>query len=345
MEFSFDNGILMVGDVAVEIGIEAVLALVFLALVLAVYGLAGASQRTAAQRRLQGELAGVGRVGRADQREGLRYEEENVGWLGFLKPIYIIFTPKSGDRLATVRKDLIYAGYMGPSAVSIYFAAKVGMGIVFGIATAIALPLLFAGIAIQGLIFGAVLGMLIGYLLPTYFVSSRAGARKKQIRNGFPDALDLMLVCVEAGLGIDAAIARVGVEIEDVHPVLSEHFRMVGVELRAGRSRPEAMRAFADRTGVEDISAFVSLLIQSDELGTSIAHALNVHASEMRAKRMSRAEEKAHKVPTKLAFPLMFGLIPVLLIVTLAPAIFSMSEMFNVLKTGSASSMENLKEN
>jgi tight adherence protein C len=130
-----------------------------------------------------------------------------------------------------------------------------------------------------------------------------------------------LLICVEAGLGLDAAISKVASELSLAHPILAEHYRFVGAELRAGQSRHDALRGFSDRTGVEEVRTLVSLLIQSDELGTSIAQALRVHAFEMRAKRLLRAEEKAHKIPVKLAFPLMFGLIPVVFMVTLTPAI------------------------
>ncbi len=133
------------------------------------------------------------------------------------------------------------------------------------------------------------------------------------------------LVCVEAGLGLDSAIARVAEEIERAHPLLSFHLRLVGTELRAGRTRAEALRSLAQRTGVDDIRAFSALLIQSDELGTSIGQSLRVHAFEMRAARLLRAEEKAHQVSAKLAFPLMLGLIPVVMLITIGPAIVHMA--------------------
>ena len=163
-------------------------------------------------------------------------------------------------------------------------------------------------------------------MLPTYILEKKIKRRKRLIGEGFPDALDMLLVCVESGLGLDAAMARVGDEIEKAHPILFQHFRLVGNELRAGRGRQDAMRSLADRTGVEDVRTLVTLLVQSDELGASIAQALRVHAFEMRSTRILRAEEIAHKIPVKMAFPLMFGLIPVVMIVTVTPAVLKIVE-------------------
>jgi len=191
----------------------------------------------------------------------------------------------------------------------------------FGVAILILMPVFVRDILPTRVLPAAGIAALIGYSLPAWILDLRTMKRKRLIREGFPDALDLLLICVEAGLGLDAAVGRVGTEIEKAHPILSEQFRLVGAELRAGRSREQALRGMGERTGVEDVRSLVTLLIQSDELGTSIGQALRVHASEMRSKRLLTAEEKAHKIPVKLAFPLVLGLIPVVLIVTLTPAV------------------------
>ncbi len=147
-----------------------------------------------------------------------------------------------------------------------------------------------------------VISALAGLYLPSVFIAAKADRRQREIINGFPDALDLMLVCVEAGLGMDSAFARVGMEMTTSHPKLAEQFGAVVLELRAGRSHEDALRRMADRAGAEEIRAFATLLIQSSKLGSSIAQTLRVYAAEMRERRRMRAEEKAHRLPVLLSF-------------------------------------------
>lgn len=166
-----------------------------------------------------------------------------------------------------------------------------------------------------------------GLYYPNVRIKSKAEDRKKEILNGFPDALDLMLVCVEAGLGIDACFARVGQEIIDLHPRLSELFATVSLELRAGRPRAEALKNMARRSGVPEIASFCTLVIQSDRLGASIGQALKVYALEMREGRRMRAEEKAAKLPVLLSIPLVMFLLPSMIGVLMLPAVISMQSM------------------
>ena len=145
--------------------------------------------------------------------------------------------------------------------------------------------------------------------------------RQLAVQEGFPDSLDMMVVCVEAGLGLDAAFNRVGTQMAPAYPILAQHFGMVSLELRAGKSREEALRGFSERIGLPEINSFVILMIQSDQLGTSIAQTLRVHSDEMRIKRMLRAEEKAHRLPVMLAIPLVVGILPCMMTVALLPSI------------------------
>jgi tight adherence protein C len=161
---------------------------------------------------------------------------------------------------------------------------------------------------------------LLGLYLPSLFIRAKADRRQLQIVNGFPDALDLMLVCVEAGLGLEAAFTRVGMEITISHPLLAEQFGAVVLELRAGRSREDALRRMADRAGVDEIRAFSTLLIQSTKLGSSLAQTLRIYAAEMREKRRMRAEEKAHRLPVLLSIPLVACMLPVMIGVLMLPA-------------------------
>ncbi|MGQ5700622.1 type II secretion system F family protein [Sandaracinobacteroides sp. A072] len=165
-----------------------------------------------------------------------------------------------------------------------------------------------------------------GLYLPNVIVSSQASNRKQEILNGFPDALDLMLVCVEAGLGIDACFARVGQEIVELHPKLADLFAGVSLELRAGRPRADALKNMAKRSGVAEIASFATLVVQSDKLGASIGQALKVYAAEMREGRRMRAEEKAHRLPVLLSVPLVVFLLPTMIGVLGLPAVIQMRD-------------------
>jgi tight adherence protein C len=159
-----------------------------------------------------------------------------------------------------------------------------------------------------------------GLYLPSLFIQAKADRRQRDLINGFPDALDLMLVCVEAGLGLEAAFARVGMEMTTSHPRLAEQFGAVVLELRAGRSHEDALRRMSDRAGADEIRAFGTLLIQSTKLGSSIAQTLRTYASEMREKRRMRAEEKAHRLPVLISIPLVACMLPTMIGVLMLPA-------------------------
>jgi tight adherence protein C len=167
---------------------------------------------------------------------------------------------------------------------------------------------------------GAGLG-LAGLYFPNLWIAARAARRQREMLNGFPDALDLMLVCVEAGLGLEAAFNRVGSEMTRSHPLVADLLGGLSLELRAGRSREQALRRMADRTGLEEFRSFATLLIQSDRLGASIGQALRVYASEMRERRRMRAEEKAHRLPVLLSIPLVACMLPTMIGVLMLPAV------------------------
>ncbi|HSB99669.1 MAG TPA: type II secretion system F family protein, partial [Burkholderiaceae bacterium] len=162
---------------------------------------------------------------------------------------------------------------------------------------------------------------LMGLYLPSLWIRAKADRRQREIINGFPDALDLMLVCVEAGLGLEAAFSRVGMEMTRSHKLLAEQLGSVVLELRAGRSQEDALRRMADRAGTDEIRAFATLLIQSNKLGSSIAQTLRTYAAEMRERRRMRAEEKAHRLPVLLSVPLVTCMLPVMIGVLMLPAV------------------------
>ncbi len=225
------------------------------------------------------------------------------------------FVPKSPKEMGRLQRRMVRAGFKNPARAAVYFAAaEILTPIVFALAT----------IAYMGTIRGTILALLaagVGYAVPGLMLAQKIAARQKQIQNGLPDALDLLIVCVEAGAGLDAAIVKASEELAIAYPALAEEMRMITTETRAGKPRLEAFKNFASRTGVDDVRALVAMLVQTDRFGTSIAQALRTHAATSRTKRRQRAEERAAKLGVKLVFPLVFCLFPALYVVVLGPAV------------------------
>ena len=220
--------------------------------------------------------------------------------------------PKSPKDMTRLRRHLAGAGYYDAKTAVIYSFAE------------LLLPLVFWGIVILGLGWGdgwilALLAGILGYLLPGLWLSRRTTQRKKAIRNGLPDALDLFIVCMEAGSSLDQAVVKASDELDISHPDLARELRFVTTEIRAGKPRMEALKNLAKRTGVDDVRSLVSMLVQTDKFGTSIAQALRTHAGNSRVKRRQEAEERAGKIGVKLVFPLVLCLFPGVYIVCLGP--------------------------
>lgn len=238
--------------------------------------------------------------------------------------------PQDEEELSASRLKLIQAGYRSKTAVSTFNFAKLVMGIGFMLIGILYVLISPAELQLAVTMLIVLVPAFIGYFLPIYWVNRRVQQRQQEITNGFPDALDLMLVCVEAGQSLDQAILRVSTEMEISYPSLSEEFEIVANEMRAGKDRVTVLRDMSERCGVPDISAFVTVLVQSAKYGTSIADALRVYASEMRDKRVLRAEEKANVLPTKLTIGTMMFTVPPLLIILVGPSIYDIYE--NLLK-------------
>jgi tight adherence protein C len=230
--------------------------------------------------------------------------------------------PQDTKQFSERRLKLVQAGYRSRSAVRTYHFMQFVLGMTGLLAGT--LYVLFSSDAIVLTTTGLkILGPgLIGYYLPSYWVERRKQARAEQITNGFPDALDLMLVCIEAGQSLDQCIQRVAREIQTSFPELAEEFTIVSNEMRAGKERVNVLRDLAERCGVPDINSFVTVLIQSASFGTSIGDALRVYASEMRDKRVTRAEEKANTLPTKMTLCTMLFTVPPLLVILVGPSVF-----------------------
>jgi tight adherence protein C len=234
-----------------------------------------------------------------------------------------ILKPKKEEELSHLRKTFLKAGYRGEDATLFFFGIKAFLAILFFVAFFLMKLYVFKTMKPFYFMFFSVLSLLIGLYLPNLWLKLKIASRKEKIQQGLPDALDLMVVCVEAGTGLDAAINRVGEEMKLSNKVLSEEFRLLNLELRAGKQRHDALRNLALRTDLEDVSSLVTLLIQTERFGTSIGQALRVHADSMRTRRYQRAEEIAQKMPVKLIFPLVLFIFPALLVVVLGPAIIS----------------------
>jgi tight adherence protein C len=238
-----------------------------------------------------------------------------------LRRLAPFLTPADSEQRSEISERLARAGYRSGAAVGLYFLMRAALGFGAGAIVALALPTLATRIDPIGILIFSAAAALVGYCLPIYWVMRRIQVREEALRDGFPDTLDMLLVCVEAGQGLDAALARVALEVEQAHPVLSEELAIIGHELRAGKARADVLRDFGRRAGVEEVSAFITLLIQSEQFGTSIGDALRVYAAEMRQKRLLRAEEKANKLPVKLALGTMAFTVPPVLLILIGPSL------------------------
>ncbi|WP_210530194.1 type II secretion system F family protein [Rubellimicrobium arenae] len=239
--------------------------------------------------------------------------------------------PRSASEYSAIRLKLLQAGYGSKDAVRLYYFLQVVLGLgSVGLGTTYTIYL-SAGdgppATSSQLVLRLLLPGIIGYLLPKYWVTRRQAERKEAVTNAFPDSLDMMLVCVEAGQSLDQAILRVAQELGAGAPDLAREFELVSHELKAGKDKSDVLRDMAERCGVLDISSFVTVLIQSQQFGTTIADALRVHASEMRDKRVMRAEEKANTLPTKMTLATMLLTVPPLLIILIGPALFEISDV------------------
>jgi tight adherence protein C len=291
-------------------------ALVAAAVLVTVAGVAGllAGEDPVAARL----AAGVSRGGRASLAPVPIRRHSGPAGLRRLAPF---LTPADSEQRSKMRERLAQAGYRGGAAVGMYYLARASLGFGAGAIVALALPAFASRIDPIGILIFSAAAALVGYCLPIYWIVRRTQLRVEALRDGFPDTLDMLLVCVEAGQGLDAALARVALEVEQAHPVLAEELAIIGQELRAGKARSDVLRDFGRRAGVEEVSAFITLLIQSEQFGTSIGDALRVYAAEMRQKRLLRAEEKANKLPVKLALGTMAFTVPPVLLILIGPSI------------------------
>jgi tight adherence protein C len=282
------------------------LAFLFGSLLIAAGALALTPGSTVAIERRLGEVTG-GRVKEPEDDRG--YNRAVVDALKRMGNV----APRSASEMGKLQQRLVAAGYRNNEALIVFFGIRLACAL-------LAFALLASPILMRPNLLVAIAGCALGYLLPSMALGRLAKKRQHRIRLGLPDALDLLVVSVEAGLGLDQAIQRVGEELEFAHPDLAHELRLINFELRAGKARVDALRNLASRTGVDDIASLVAMLVQTDKFGTSVAQSLRVHSETVRTKRRQRAEEAAAKTGVKMVFPLVFCIFPAIWVITIGPA-------------------------
>ena len=293
----------------------AFLTLIFvLVLVVVLFGARAAGRRAS----LKSEIRAIANIGTQTGRMRLQ-ERKDTGWARLAESIEkagLNLADTKGDKL---RKKMIAAGYTSAAAPKIFTLARLVLVLALPagyllLSSAGGEPLSFMRLYV----FGSVLALL-GLYVPNLYISAKADRRREAVTNGFPDCLDLILVCVEAGLGLEAAMDREGREMVGSHPLVAAMLSTATLQLRAGARREEALRKMGDSSGVDEVRSFATLLIQSDKLGTSIADTLRIYAAEMREKRRLRAEEKAHRLPVLISIPLVVCMLPTMIGVLMMP--------------------------
>jgi tight adherence protein C len=253
----------------------------------------------------------------------LRGTLEQTGYaLGSMVERFERVVPKNQADISVVQQRLIRAGYRSDSAVNLFYGAKVLVPLI------LCLLAFTTGVGNYSPFFVYLTALGLGFLLPDFWLSNRISARQTRIRLGLPDVLDLVVICVEAGLSLDQAVARTADELNLAHPAICDELGIVVLEQRAGCPRADAWRHFAERTNIESVRNLVSVLVQSEKFGTSIAKTLRVHADTLRTQRRQKVEEQAAKTTVKLVFPLVLFIFPSLFLVTLGPAAITIMESF-----------------
>jgi len=273
------------------------------------------------QDRVAKRLNGFSSGEKVEARELHKEGPFDVRWI---EPVAKIILPKDGWRRSYLQSKLVQAGLRGKQSLNAFLGTKVLLAAILVSTALLVAPFFTAQIAnvnpILSIVFLILLGV-VGFYFPNGVLARRIRHRQLLITEGFPDAMDMLMVCVEAGMGLDAAMQKVGEEVSYSHPSLGEEFTVLALELRAGKSRAEAFHAFADRTGVDVVRSFVALLLQAERYGTSVAITLREYSDEMRTKRIQLAQEKAAKLPVKLIFPVLFFIFPAIFMVVFAPAV------------------------
>jgi tight adherence protein C len=271
-------------------------------------------------------------IGDGEKKRALRKVEK----VDKLERFAHFLEPQKKEELSAAKLKMLRAGYTNKNSVRMFHAMQFLLGIGFLIVGLImALVKSINGeLTTNSMLIYALLPCAIGYYMPRYWVDKRVEKRQAEIIEGFPDALDLMLVCVEAGQSLDQSLIRVGKESRMGYPALADEFDMVAQEVKAGKERTSVLKDMAERVGVPDVASFVTTLVQSATFGTSVAEALRVYSADMRDKRIMRAEEKANMLPTKLTLGTMLFTVPPLLVILIGPSIHGIATMLMDMRPG-----------
>jgi len=251
-------------------------------------------------------------------------------WSEKMDRIAHVFLPKNQALQKSTKDRLSHAGYRSRNSLAVYYFIR-SLAIIALPALVLLLYPLFPKIEPQKIVLYAAMAGIVGMIAPSYFLDKKIARQQRLIRNGLPDAIDLLVVCTEAGLGLNAALLRVAEVIVEIHPVLAEELLLVTSEMRAGVDRNQAMANLARRTGVEDIKGLVTVLAQSMRFGTSIGQTLRIYAEEFRDKRMQKADEEAAKLATKMIFPLVLCILPSFFIIAMGPAVIKAMAVFSTM--------------
>ena len=290
--------------------------------VMAIYWLVHRPQSAATER-----LKKLGQAGTATAAGVAINDERPVAELAerVAAPLHRLLPPSAAEA-RKLQKLLMHAGYRGPNAPIIYRALQLTSLVLFP--GTVGIVFFTVGWPLNTALVWFLAAFIFGFFLPRFVLDQMIKGRKQRVRWGLADALDLMVVSIEAGLGLNAAMLRVSDELKDVHRDISEEFELANLEIKVGRDRDEALRNLAERTGVDDLRSLVAMLIQADRFGTSIARAVRVFSDSLRTKRRQRAEQAAQKAAVKLLFPLACFLFPTLFIAILGPAILTLIDQF-----------------
>ncbi len=308
-----------------------VLVLLFAAVVGVIWATSQIWDRGSRIRERVAQVAAAGRLGKYAQVDA---DAAGGAMQRMAAPVARLATPDSEEEITRFRAKFMNAGIRSRSAPMYFFALKVLLAL--GLPMIMWLGVQFGAIRMQG---QTVMVLLVsaaglGYYLPNMVLGSMAARRQRELFEAFPDAIDLMVVCIEAGLSLDMALQRAAQEIGLRSPALADELQLVGIELRIGATRERAMRNLAARTGVDEISMFVSMILQADRFGTSVADSMRVHADDLRTRRQYRAEEAASKIPTKLLFPLLLTIFPAIMLVLVGPAVIGLARSIIPMMSG-----------
>jgi tight adherence protein C len=312
MDFLLDLFVNEKGDPTLAMAV-----MVFAAVALATFGVMAFVQSRGAFKRRTASMAGLGSEtsgGPTAARTGADAVQK------LIERTTKHYLSIDSNNLKVLRRRLVHAAIFDPRAVGVFFLLRALLAAAMGASAAFAFPMLIPRFEQYIWIIGG-MGGLAGYVLPSLILDKRISRKREEYRTGFPDFMDLLVVCADAGLAMEGALERVGRELSQSYPSLAANIHMTNLEIRAGRPLSDALEHFGDRLGLDEVRSFATLIQQSDELGSSITEALRVYSEDMRHKRLSAAEEKAYALPAKLSLPLMVCIFPVLFVVILLPVI------------------------